>query len=52
LRRAFDGSFPEKSGCDQIRAISGEESYVAEGPVAVLGLVKLIDERGWEWQQK
>lgn len=38
------------AGSDQIRVVRGEESYVAQDPVAVLGLVKLIEERGWEWQ--
>ena len=35
---------------DQIRIIRGDESYLADDPVAALGLVKLIEERGWEWQ--
>ena len=31
------------------RAIRGTEAYVADDPVAVLGLVKLVEVRGWEW---
>ena len=41
----------EKSGdAELFRATRGDETYVAEDPVAVLGLVKLIEMRGWEWQ--
>ena len=32
------------------RAARGAETYVGEDPVAVLGLVKLIETRGWGWQ--
>jgi hypothetical protein len=30
-------------------ASRGDERYVADDPVAVLGLVRLVDIRGWEW---
>ncbi len=30
------------------RATRGDESYVAEDPISVLGLVKLIEVRTWE----
>jgi len=33
-----------------VRATRGDETYLADDPVALLGLVKLIEERGWEWQ--
>lgn len=35
---------------DFIRAARGEETYIGEDPVAVLGLVKLIETRGWGWE--
>ena len=31
------------------RATRGEEIYVAEDPVSVLGLVRLVELRGWDW---
>lgn len=31
------------------RATRGDETYVAEDPEALLGLVKLIEVRGWDW---
>ena len=34
---------------DLFRATRGEETFVAEDPVALLGLVKLIELRSWEW---
>jgi hypothetical protein len=37
-------------GRDLFQAVKGEESYIAEDPVSVLGLVKLVEMRGWEWQ--
>ena len=30
-------------------AVRGEEKYVAEDPVTVLGLIKLIELRTWQW---
>jgi hypothetical protein len=35
---------------EQVRATRGEEVYLADDPVAVLGLVKLVEGRGWDWQ--
>jgi hypothetical protein len=35
---------------DVFRATRGEETYLADDPVEVLGLVKLIEMRGWEWR--
>jgi hypothetical protein len=32
------------------RATRGDESYVAEDPIGVLGLVKLIEMRTWDWK--
>jgi hypothetical protein len=31
------------------RAARGDERYVADDPVAVLGLIKLVELRGWDW---
>lgn len=32
-----------------VRAMRDGECYLADDPVAVLGLVKLIEIRNWEW---
>ena len=37
-------------GRDLFEATRGDESYLAEDPVSVLGLVKLIEMRSWEWR--
>jgi hypothetical protein len=31
-------------------ATRGDETYSADDPVAVLGLVKLVEMRGWQWR--
>jgi hypothetical protein len=31
------------------RARRGDDEYQADDPVTVLGLVKLVEERGWQW---
>jgi hypothetical protein len=31
------------------RATRGDEVYVADDPVSLLGLVKLVEIRGWNW---
>jgi hypothetical protein len=33
-----------------VRAHKGDESYFAEDPVAVLGLIRLVELRSWEWR--
>ena len=33
-------------GC---RAVRGDQAYTADDPVSVLGLVKLVEARGWDW---
>jgi hypothetical protein len=33
-----------------VRATRGDETYLADDPVAVLGLVKLVEARGWDWK--
>jgi hypothetical protein len=41
----------ERGGvADLFRATRGDDTYLAEDPVAVLGLAKLIEMRGWNWQ--
>jgi len=37
-------------GAEQVRATRDDETYLADDPVSLLGLVKLIEERSWEWQ--
>lgn len=37
-------------GDSEVRATRADEEYVAEDPVAVLGLVKLIETRSWDWR--
>jgi hypothetical protein len=34
---------------DRCQAIRDDEVYVATDPIEVLGLVKLIEVRGWDW---
>ncbi|MFI6998444.1 hypothetical protein [Nocardia sp. NPDC050175] len=31
-------------------ATDGTDTYVADDPVALLGLIKLVELRGWSWQ--
>ena len=38
-----------RDGSEFCTATRGEETYVAEDPVTLLGLVKLIEMRGWNW---
>jgi hypothetical protein len=45
----FEVSFERVGGRDLVRAARGDETYVADDPVAVLGLVKLVEMRGWQW---
>ena len=33
-----------------VRATRGDESYIADDPVTVLGLVKLVEMRSWNWR--
>jgi hypothetical protein len=42
-------SIEHVGGQELVRAVRGDETYVADDPVAVLGLVKLIEIRGWQW---
>ena len=33
----------------ECRVTRGDESYVADDPVTVIGLVRLVELRGWNW---
>ena len=46
----FTVSVERNAAVDFVRATRGAETYVGEDPVAVLGLVKLIEIRGWGWE--
>lgn len=35
---------------DLCEASRGDETYVADDPMTVLGLIKLIEVRTWEWE--
>ncbi len=35
---------------DQCTAARGDEVYAADDPVTVLGLVKLVETRSWNWR--
>jgi hypothetical protein len=40
----------ERSGPAECwKAERGDENYLAEDPVALLGLMKLIETRSWDW---
>ncbi|HZW89742.1 MAG TPA: hypothetical protein VFF12_11745 [Myxococcaceae bacterium] len=32
------------------RAVRGDEEYLARDPATVLGLIKLVEVRGWDWR--
>jgi hypothetical protein len=49
-RLGFAVTVERTGGSELFRAIRGDETYVADDPVSVLGLVKLIEERGWTWR--
>jgi hypothetical protein len=34
----------------RVHAQRGDESYIADDAVALLGLVRLVELRSWEWQ--
>ncbi len=39
-----------EASSDQCIAVRGEETFVADDPVTVLGLVKLVEKRSWNWR--
>ncbi len=40
----------EQTGEDLLQAISPTGRYIADDPLQLLGLIKLIEVRGWSWQ--
>jgi hypothetical protein len=46
----FAISVERVAGQQVIRAVRGDETYVADDPVAVLGLVKLVEARSSQWR--
>ena len=38
------------AGRQVCRAVKGDATFHADDPVAVLGLIKLVEARGWEWK--
>jgi hypothetical protein len=38
------------SGASLFHAKRGDEEYVAEDPLMLLGLIKLIEVRSWDWK--
>jgi hypothetical protein len=45
----FEVTLQSSSGGQTTVAVRGEEEYFAEDPVTVLGLIKLIELRTWQW---
>jgi hypothetical protein len=45
----FDVTVQNSSVGQNTVAVRGEEQYFAEDPVTVLGLIKLIELRTWQW---
>jgi hypothetical protein len=46
----FSVSIAKVGDRDVFRATRGDETYGADDPVAVLGLLKLVELRDWSWQ--
>jgi len=42
--------FTVTAGGDLMVAEKGSHRFVAEEPVSLLGLIALVEVRGWEWQ--
>lgn len=42
-------SIATAEGSEQIVAVRGDERYIADDPVTVLGLIKLVEVRSWSW---
>ncbi|HYV67565.1 MAG TPA: hypothetical protein VE964_15070 [Myxococcales bacterium] len=49
-RLGFKVIVEQGSQSPQVRASRGDEEYIACDPVTVLGLVKLIEARTWDWK--
>jgi|KBSMisStandDraft_5_1062788.scaffolds.fasta_scaffold859674_1 hypothetical protein len=46
----FTVSIERVAGRDVFSASRGDETFSGEDPVSVLGLVKLVEARGWTWR--
>jgi hypothetical protein len=46
----FAVSMEVLAGQEVCRVARGDETYTADDPVAVLGLVRLVELRTWDWQ--
>jgi len=46
----FDVVVQDSSLGQSVVAVRGAEQYVGDEPVAVLGLIKLIEVRTWDWR--
>ena len=46
----FTLSRPPAGAGSGVWATRGEETFIAEDPVTVLGLVRLVELRGWDWR--
>jgi hypothetical protein len=46
----YEVSTKEVGELQSFVAVRGEESYCADDPVCILGLVKLIEMRTWSWR--
>jgi len=49
-RLGFTVIVDQASSPPHVRASRGDEEYMADGPVAILGLVRLIEARTWDWK--
>ena len=45
----FVVSVEKGAATELFRATRGDETYLAEDPVGLLGLAKLVEMRGWNW---
>jgi len=46
----FTVSVERVAGREVFRAVRDDETFSGEDPVTVLGLVKLVEARGWTWR--
>ena len=46
----FSVSVEESANEQTFLAVRDSETYVADDPAALLGLIKLVELRGWEWR--
>lgn len=46
----FDVTVRTSSEGQWVVAVRGEEEFVADDPVTVLGLIKLVEVRTWNWR--